>query len=54
MAQLTYGDLLSYLGLSNWQFMVLTFIALFLWVTVSALWKVGAIDKVKVVKKVMP
>lgn len=54
MAQFTYADLLDFLGLSNWQFVALALLLLLLWTTLSTLWKVGAIDKVKVAKKLIP
>ena len=54
MGELTYADLLQLLGLSNWQFVALSLLILFLWVTVKTLWRVGGIDKVKVSRKLIP
>jgi hypothetical protein len=54
MGQLTYADLLDSLGLTNWQFIALALLVLFLWVTVKTLWRVGGIDKVKVARKLVP
>lgn len=40
--------------MSNWSFIGLTLLLLFAWVIISTLWKVGAIDKVKVTKNIIP
>jgi hypothetical protein len=54
MGQITYADVLEFLGLSNWQFIALALVVLFAWATLSTLWKVGGINKVKVAKKMIP
>lgn len=38
MGQLTYGDLLAWLGLSNWQFILLSIFLLLIWVGLRTLW----------------
>ena len=48
MAQLTYGDLLEWLGLSNWQFIALAIVVIMLWPLIASLWKMKIVGKVKV------
>jgi len=54
MAILNYSDLLSYLGISNWQFIVIFLLLLLVWAVIATFWKIGALKKVKVVTAVMP
>lgn len=54
MAQLTYGDVLTYLGLSNWQFIAITLVIICVWSFVSMLFKMGAVNKIKVTRKMLP
>lgn len=48
MSQLTYKDLLDWLGLSNWQFITIAIIIILLWPLVTSLWKMKIVGKVKV------
>lgn len=54
MAQLNYGDVLEYFGLSNWQFMSLLFLVLIVYSVAAMFHKMGALGKVKVDRKFMP
>lgn len=54
MGQFTYSDLLEFLGLSNWQFILVALIIFFIYAAISTLWKVGGLGKIKVSKKVVP
>ena len=54
MALPNYNDLLSYLGLSNWQFIALTVLLLVIWAIAATLWKMGALKKVKVLSTILP
>jgi hypothetical protein len=48
MAQTTYGDVLGYLGLENWQFIGLLLLLLGIWAVFVVFYKVGAINKIEV------
>lgn len=48
MAQITYADVLQYLGLENWQFIGLALLLLAVWSVLVVLYKMGAIRKVQV------
>jgi hypothetical protein len=54
MGELTYADLLEWLGLSNWQFVLLSLVALLVWVGVRTAWEVGGVGRVRVARKLMP
>ena len=54
MGQFTYSDLLEYLELSNWQFILIALVILFIYAAISTLWKVGGMGKINVNKKEVP
>lgn len=54
MAIRNYNDLLTYLGLSNWQFIVILLLLLIVWAVAATFWKIGALKKTKVVTAFMP
>ena len=50
MGQPTYKDLLDYLGMSNWQFILLALTLLVLYPLITNLWKMKIVGKIKVNK----
>ena len=50
MAQPTYKDLLDYLGLQNWQFILIALFLVVLYPLVVNLWKMKIVGKIKVKK----
>jgi len=53
MAQITYADVLQYLGLENWQFIGLALLLLAVWSVLVVLYKMGAIRKVQQAKTIL-
>lgn len=54
MGQLTYGDLLDLLGMSNWQFILLAVLGMLAWAAISTVRKTGGVGKVVAGRRHLP
>lgn len=54
MGQLTYGDLLELLGMSNWQFILLAVLGMLAYAAITTVRRTGGVGKVVAGRRLLP